>query len=311
MLEVISREEAKARGLKRYFTGEPCKRGHVAERYACSRGCVACREGLAPVELPPSPPAQNVVFQGGVVSQEEARARGLKRFFVCDPCQNGHLVERYVVNGKCVSCSKGIPPGPHLPAPIILFDGPIVTQSEAVARGLDRYFTGIPCKNRHVSERYAANGGCIGCHREKYNADKEEKLSKNKAWYAANSEKARAYSRSWYQNNLEAAKSYRRSWYILNPEAARAYRRNRDAREKLAEGRHTSADIQRIGDAQGWRCFWCDDPTADKYHVDHLVPLARGGTNWPDNLCIACPTCNQRKHAKDPLEFIEELARAA
>jgi hypothetical protein len=29
--EIITRAEAKARGLKRYFTGKPCKCQHVAE----------------------------------------------------------------------------------------------------------------------------------------------------------------------------------------------------------------------------------------------------------------------------------------
>jgi hypothetical protein len=33
MPEIISRAEAKARGLTRYFTGKPCKYGHIAERY--------------------------------------------------------------------------------------------------------------------------------------------------------------------------------------------------------------------------------------------------------------------------------------
>jgi hypothetical protein len=39
---IITRAEAKARGLKRYFTGKPCgSRGHVAERYI-SGACVTC-----------------------------------------------------------------------------------------------------------------------------------------------------------------------------------------------------------------------------------------------------------------------------
>ena len=32
-MEIISREEAVAKGLKRFFTGVPCKLGHVCERY--------------------------------------------------------------------------------------------------------------------------------------------------------------------------------------------------------------------------------------------------------------------------------------
>ena len=41
MIEIISREEAKALGLKRYFTGEPCKRGHIAER-TIRGACTKC-----------------------------------------------------------------------------------------------------------------------------------------------------------------------------------------------------------------------------------------------------------------------------
>lgn len=37
-----SRAEAKAAGSKRYFTGKPCKRGHVAPRYTTDGGCKEC-----------------------------------------------------------------------------------------------------------------------------------------------------------------------------------------------------------------------------------------------------------------------------
>lgn len=41
-MEVISRKEAKELGLKRYFTGNPCKHGHISERKVCDGGCVEC-----------------------------------------------------------------------------------------------------------------------------------------------------------------------------------------------------------------------------------------------------------------------------
>lgn len=40
--ESISRSEAKALGRKRYFTGKPCKRGHVAERLVPNGNCREC-----------------------------------------------------------------------------------------------------------------------------------------------------------------------------------------------------------------------------------------------------------------------------
>src|SRR5271157_247897 len=39
---LISRQEAKAQGLKRYFTGKPCKHGHVAERLVLDGNCLGC-----------------------------------------------------------------------------------------------------------------------------------------------------------------------------------------------------------------------------------------------------------------------------
>ena len=41
-MELISRAKAKAAGLKRYFTGEPCSYGHVCERNTKSAVCMGC-----------------------------------------------------------------------------------------------------------------------------------------------------------------------------------------------------------------------------------------------------------------------------
>lgn len=39
---IISRADARAQGLKRYFTGNPCKRGHVVERQVSNLTCIGC-----------------------------------------------------------------------------------------------------------------------------------------------------------------------------------------------------------------------------------------------------------------------------
>ena len=41
-MQPISRTAAKQAGLTRYFTGAPCKHGHVCERMISTRGCVLC-----------------------------------------------------------------------------------------------------------------------------------------------------------------------------------------------------------------------------------------------------------------------------
>lgn len=39
---MVSRKEARALGLKRYFTGKPCPKGHIAERMVSNWRCVRC-----------------------------------------------------------------------------------------------------------------------------------------------------------------------------------------------------------------------------------------------------------------------------
>jgi hypothetical protein len=41
-LKIITRAQAKVRGLTRYFSGRPCCHGHVAERYVCNYRCIEC-----------------------------------------------------------------------------------------------------------------------------------------------------------------------------------------------------------------------------------------------------------------------------
>jgi hypothetical protein len=42
MITLISREEAKAAGLVRYFTGVKCRNSHVDERYLSTGTCITC-----------------------------------------------------------------------------------------------------------------------------------------------------------------------------------------------------------------------------------------------------------------------------
>lgn len=41
-MEVISRKDARQKGLRRYFTGKPCKHGHLTHRSVSCAICAAC-----------------------------------------------------------------------------------------------------------------------------------------------------------------------------------------------------------------------------------------------------------------------------
>jgi hypothetical protein len=42
-MDIISRKDALAQGLKHYFTGKPCKRGHFSHRFVSTRQCADCQ----------------------------------------------------------------------------------------------------------------------------------------------------------------------------------------------------------------------------------------------------------------------------
>lgn len=199
---------------------------------------------------------------------------------------------------------------------------------EAKANGLKRYFTGRPCSRGHIVERATASGRCVKCNK----VICSEWASENQKWL-------NTYHVEWYhrdpddrrrkinkrRENPEVRKKhnetnaewrasrpdYMSEWKTNNPEKHKANDLNYLSRKKGAEGRHTGEDIERIYEEQSGRCVYCNKKLGRKYQVDHIMPLARGGTNWPDNIQLLCRktkgACNQRKHARDPVEFARSL----
>lgn len=44
-------------------------------------------------------------------------------------------------------------------------------------------------------------------------------------------------------------------------------------------------------------CVYCDG-VSGPFEVDHILAVARGGSDLPSNLCVACEDCNRSKGAK-------------
>lgn len=89
----------------------------------------------------------------------------------------------------------------------------------------------------------------------------------------------------------------------------RVSNQRRRAKMRQADGRHTAADVRRILREQDGRCAYCGCDLSGGFHEDHKVPLARGGSNWPQNICCACPDCNVAKGTMTDVEFREARSR--
>lgn len=207
------------------------------------------------------------------------------------------------------------------------YDGPIVTRAEAKAKGLPRYFTAHPCKRAgHVVERFTSGGSCRECLRLRFEAKRrssgveprlcqpvEEFRAKrrvlDKRWKAKNRARLAAESSAYYWANKEACDARNREAARRDPVAAKARARRRRARKRGASGSHTVAEIEALAVTQKYKCVNCQTSIRRSRHIDHIKPLARGGSDDIKNIQLLCPTCNHRKRAKDPIDWAQENGR--
>lgn len=117
---------------------------------------------------------------------------------------------------------------------------PLITRAQAIEQKLSKYFTGQPCKNGHISERFTSSSICIVCHRntnnkhasrkyatdsdfrqrckdyqkqyriEKPNEYKEILQRRNTPEYL---EQQRARSNRWHHDNIEKQNNYSRQYH--------------------------------------------------------------------------------------------------
>lgn len=58
---------------------------------------------------------------------------------------------------------------------------------------------------------------------------------------------------------------------------------------------------QLVGQRAKFRCEYCQlqqELCSETFEVDHIIPKALGGKSDPDNLCCACPVCNNAKRSQ-------------
>lgn len=65
-----------------------------------------------------------------------------------------------------------------------------------------------------------------------------------------------------------------------------------------AKGCFTKKFVENLYVKQFGRCACCGELLEGVYEIDHIIPLSRGGSNFPDNIQLLKPTCNRLKGSK-------------
>lgn len=149
--------------------------------------------------------------------------------------------------------------------------------------------------------------------RRHYEANKETVKERSRAWAKANEAKNKARQQQWRTANPERVRASRVAAQERDPEWAakerargKIYRQTHKeqlratghrarARRMQAEGSWTKTEWDALCAFYGNRCLGCLK-TGVRLHVDHVVPLRKGGTNYIWNLQPLCHSCNSRKH---------------
>ena len=161
--------------------------------------------------------------------------------------------------------------------------------------------------SRNATRKDGLQSYCKACaaeYQKRYRAENPDKVrERQKRWYAENHDKVRESHKRWRAENPDKKRGSDKQWQANNPDKVKAKTHRRRARIMSAGGSFTAADIAAIRVAQADRCWYCGKRLHGKGHIDHFIPLAKGGTNDPGNLRLACASCNLRKGAALPTEL--------
>ena len=134
--------------------------------------------------------------------------------------------------------------------------------------------------------------------RRKRNAEQIAKKRKE------NPEKYREATRRWAKENPEKIRVRQAAYRKAHPELKRACESKRRAKKRnvsIGDEKEISKIYARAASKSPIRCYLCHKTVPHgKRHVDHVIPLAKGGPHASSNLAIACAACNMSKHDKPP-----------
>lgn len=176
------------------------------------------------------------------------------------------------------------------------------------------------CRQMRRRESRRQNIGAVRAKEKDLRARSKKRLAlNNKNWRLRNRERLLAKEAEYRQKNREKIRSRSaikaRQYYHEDPEAfilrAQNYRADRlirvNSEDRIPRKRNdvTKNQLDDLLEKQTYRCAICKTGIKRKRHLDHIVPITKGGLHEMKNLQFLCAFCNISKGAKDPIVYMQ------
>ncbi len=136
-----------------------------------------------------------------------------------------------------------------------------------------------------------------------YKANREKAYNWRKSWKEANPEKVLENQKIYYQKHAEQERMRVSVWKKANPEKVNAYKATRKAIQNKVNDIYTSDDKWLLAEFYSLAKLR-EEVLGFKWHVDHIVPLSKGGRHCLTNLQVVPEHWNLSKGNRNTDIFI-------